>query len=161
MLPGSMAAKPRLFPVVTNVVMKMMKKAFILLACLQILILPMFGCQNSSTKGNESITETKTIKNTTEIVIGYAANSYIAEIKDQEEIRQLEDLFNGAEFTKSDVSIQQPYLSISFSGQRSSALFRIDDKDVIQLRDGNCLKSKQINFNKLYSIFYEYSSKKK
>ena len=130
----------------------MIKKAFLLLACLTIFILTMFGCQSSSTKK---------IENTTHIVIGYGFNSYVAIIKEQKEIKQLVDLFNGAEFTKSDASIQQPYLSISFSEKKSSTLFYIDDKDVIQLGDGNYMKSKQINFNKLYSIFYEYSSKKK
>lgn len=134
----------------------MMRKAFLLLACLPLLILNMSGCQkNSSPKKIEKI------KNTTSIVIGYGWNNYIAPISDQEEIKQLEDLFNGAEFTKSNTSIQQPYLKIAFSGEKSSTSFDIDDKDVIKLRDGNYIKSKQIKFKKLYSIYHEYLSKKK
>lgn len=129
-----------------------MKRAFLLLAYMPLFILTMFGCQHSSPKK---------IEDTTEIVIGYAINSYVAIIKNQEEIKQLEDLFNGAEFTESDASIQQPYLNISFSGKKSSTVFYVDDKDVIQLGDGSHMKSKQISFSKLYSIFYEYSSKKK
>lgn len=100
------------------------------------------------------------IQNTSQIVMGYDVNSYVAIIKNQEEIKQLENLFNNAEFYKSDTAIQQPYLRISFSGDRGSITFYIDNNDVIQLGEENYIKSKQISFEKLYSIFHKYSSEK-
>jgi len=131
----------------------MINKTFLLIMFLTVLSLSISGCHNSSIKK---------IENTTKIVIGYDINSYIAIIRDKQEIKQLEDLFNNAEFTKSDTDIQMPYLRISFSGKSGSRSFHIDKDDIIQLyKSGNCIKSRQITFDKLYSIFNEYSTNKK
>ncbi len=138
-----------------------MKKAFLLLACLPIFILTMFGCQRSPVETNGNTIDIEKVQNTTQIVIGYGSNNYAALITDQEEIKQLEDIFNEAELAKSDTSIQQPYLSIAFYGKKSTTSFNIDDKDVIQLRDGSYIKSEQIKFNELYSIFNKYLSQNK
>lgn len=113
----------------------------------------MYGCRKEEPE--------KKIENTTTIVIGYDINSHIAIITDKEQIKQLEELFNGAELTKSDKEIQLPYLSISFSGEKSSTSFFIDENDVIKEGDGNYLQSKQISFEALYSIFKEDIKKKK
>jgi len=144
-----------------------MKKAFLFLMCLTI-ILTMAGCsgcKNSSKKKVDNTTDTKNdniagmkkIENTTTIIIGYDINSYTALIDEQEEIKRLEDLFNEVEFEKSETSIQQPWLTIIFHGEKSSTSFYIDDKDVISrdpLGEDN-LKSEQISFKNLYSIYKE------
>ncbi len=129
-----------------------MKKSLLFLTCLSVFALSISGCQNSSTKK---------IENTTNIVIGYGFNSYAAMITDQEEIKQLEDAFNEAEFAESDSSIQQPYLIITFYCKKGTTSFYVDENDVIKLKDGSYKKSKQINFKRLYSIYNEYLSSKK
>lgn len=121
--------------------------------CMAVLSFGMYGCHKEEPE--------KKIKNTTRIVIGYGTNSHIAIITDKDQIKQLEELFNGAELTKSDKEIQHPYLSISFSGEKSSTSFFIDENDVIKEGDGNYLQSKQISFEALYSIFKEDIKKKK
>ncbi|KUO70675.1 MAG: hypothetical protein APF77_02510 [Clostridia bacterium BRH_c25] len=133
--------------------MMKIKKAICLISCLTIFILNMSGCKNSS--------QEEVIKDSSQIVISYTLNSYIVILTDQEEIKQLEDLFNEAEFEKSDTSMLPQYLSITFYGEKGTTKFEIDDKDVIKLNDGSYVKSKQISFSKLYSIFRDYSIKKK
>ncbi len=137
-----------------------MKKAFLLLLYLSVFTLTISGCQQSSMKADDPA-DAKKVDNTVEIVIGYGTNSYVAVINSPEEIKQLEEIFNGAELDKCDIGIQQPYLSISFRSSDTSTLFLIDDNDVIKLADGICKKSKQISFKNLYSIFDEYASQKK
>lgn len=128
-----------------------MKKAIYFLVCLSIFILIMFKYQNSSIKK---------INNTTEIAIGYGTNSYMALITDQEELHQLEDLFNSAKFDKSDTSIHHPYLIISYHGKNSATSFYIDNKDVIKLGENSYVKSEKINFNNLYAIYHKYLTEK-
>lgn len=101
------------------------------------------------------------IKNTSTITIGYGLNSYVAIIKNSQEIKQLEDMFNKANYSASDKNIKLPYLSISFSNKNTSSLFYIDKNDTIKLEDGTYVKSNEIHFEELYLIFNEYSTKKK
>jgi len=120
---------------------------------LSVFMLTISGCQSPSIKENEDMINIEKIENTTQIVIGYGTNSYVVIIKDKEKIKQLEDLFNGAEFTKSDDSIQQPFLRISFSAEKNSTQFCIDDNDVVRFGDDTYIKSQQISFSNLHSIF--------
>ncbi len=130
----------------------MIKKSSIFLICIALITFGMCGCKDESEKK---------LENTTSVVIGYGSNSYAALISDKDQIKKLEDLFNGAEFTKTDTEIQQPYLSIAFNGEKISTSYYIDEKDVIKTGNGIYSKSKQINFEDLYSIFKQYLSKKK
>lgn len=135
-----------------------------------IFIISISGCQSLMSYRNEkkSIDDVNThdiikkedkiymkeIKETTKISILYGFNSHIVIIDNQEEIKQLEELFNTAEFDESTESTQQPYLRLTFYGKTDSTSFRIDNNDVIKLKDGNYMKSKQISFDNLYSIFF-------
>lgn len=107
-----------------------------------------------------NISNVEKIKNTSEITIGYGFNSYVAIIKNSQEIKQLENMFNETKFSPSDINIKQPYLSISFASKDNSTLFCIDKYNTIKLEDGTHVTSNQIYFKELYSIFSEYSTKK-
>ncbi len=140
-----------------------MKKFFYFLVCMSIIIISVSGCRNSSSKTTEN-SSIKKIENTKSIVIEHVINSNIAIITDQKEIKELEDLFNNAEFEKSEASVQQPYLQVNFQGKERSITFYIDNKNVIEVRDDVAkyiVKSKQINFKKLFSIYNDYLTKKK
>lgn len=130
---------------------------------MSIIIISVSGCRNSSSKTTEN-SSIKKIENTKSIVIEHVINSNIAIITDQKEIKELEDLFNNAEFEKSEASVQQPYLQVNFQGKERSITFYIDNKNVIEVRDDVAkyiVKSKQINFKKLFSIYNDYLTKKK
>jgi hypothetical protein len=129
--------------------------------CLHIFILALSGCQGQAGNVVKNTIKKKEIKDTTDIVIGYGFNSYAAKISNQEEIKQLEKLFNLAEYTKTEESIQQPHLTIEFYDKMGATSFYIDDKNVIKLGDGSYIKSSQINFQDLYTIYNEYKAKKK
>ncbi len=68
---------------------------------------------------------------------------------------------NAAEFEKSDTAMVPEYISVSFYGEKGITRFKIDYNDVIKLSDDSYVKSKQISFGELYSIFRDYSTKKK
>ena len=136
------------------------KQKFFILVYLFVFTLNMYGCQDAAINKVENPAINK-VRNTTNIVIGYGFNNYVAIIKDKKEIKQLENLLNSAEFNKYDTKIQQPFLRIVFHGEKSITSFNIYKNDVIQLKDGSYIKSKQIKFNKLYSIFNDYLFKNK
>ncbi|HEX9062711.1 MAG TPA: hypothetical protein VF941_21280 [Clostridia bacterium] len=157
-----------------------MKKAFLTVAFLPICISMILGCQNSPTHKGESTIDnkrnedtigsqknmntevSKKIEGTTRVVLGYLTNSFVADIQDPKEIKQFEDLFNGVEFTKSNSSsLQQPHLLIIFSGKNGSVGFSVDKNNIIKSDDGSYLKSRQITFEKIYSIFNEHATRKK
>lgn len=130
--------------------MMKLKKTICIILCLVIFILNMSGCENSSKK---------LIEDSSQAVISYTLDSYIAIITDKEEIRRLEKLFNEAEFEKTDASIRPLYLSVAFYKEKETVKFKIDDKGVIELNDGSYVKSEQISFADLYSILREHSFK--
>lgn len=110
----------------------------------------------------ESSLEEK-IENSSEIIIGYLTNSYQAKITDQKEIKELEDLFNGAEFSKSDEPITPALLDITFYSKKDVTRFLISSNNVIVLENGMYAKSKEINFERIFSIiknsFTKYQQK--
>lgn len=132
--------------------MMKMKKAICLISCLTIFILSLSGCKNSPQK---------VVADSSEIVISYTISSYIARIIDKKDIKKLENLFNEAEFEKSDIPMIPEHLSITFYGEKGTTKFKIDVKDVIKLNDGSYVKCKQLSFAKVYSIFRDYSINKK
>lgn len=115
-------------------------------ACLilVILVLYLFKLQNSPLEK---------IHNSTSVCIGYGYSSHMAEIDSKEDISELEELFNKAEFTKSDTAIQLPYLNIIFYNKNGKTKLNIDENGIIELDDNTYIKSEDINFKDLYSIF--------
>lgn len=92
------------------------------------------------------------IKNTSEMLLGRDFNLNMYVVTDHEFIKELEDLFNEAEFINSDKPINNPMLHITFYGENSMDRFLIDSTDVIRLQDGKHVKAKGISYNKLYSL---------
>ncbi len=114
---------------------------------LLLILLFIGGCQNSKTQKN---TDKRAV------VIGYGWNNFAAIIDDIEQIEQLTELFNKAEFIKCMDTIQQPWLSIQFYEKEGVRLYHIDKNNTIKLGDDNFAKSKNINFNMLYTIYNDY-----
>jgi len=101
-------------------------------------------------------------KNTTYISIYDPFESnYIAAItiKNQEEIKQLEDLFNNAEFIECDEKPQAPALLAIFAEENGSTSVFIYSNNVIAFND-RCFRSKQITFDKINSIYSKYLNEK-
>lgn len=135
-----------------------MRRAFCLLACLATIFFNMTGCQNSTEEIIVNSTKDK-IQNTTKIQMGYGFNNYTAEITNQESIKQLEDLFNGAEFNKTEKPKKQTQLQISFYGKNGTTHFYIDQQDYIRLEDNSYVKSDKINFEKIIYLYKDELAK--
>lgn len=128
-------------------------KVYLTLGILSIILVLYMACYKNSLP--------KTIENSSQVTILYTISSHIAILTDQKEIKKLENLFNDAEFEKSDTAMVPEYISVSFYGEKGITRSRIDYNDVIKLSDDSHVKSKQISFGELYSIFRDYSAKKK
>ena len=102
------------------------------------------------------------INNTTHISIYDPFESnYVAAvtIKNQEEIKQLEDMFNNAEFTKCDEKPQVPALLVIFAEESGSTSVFIYSNNVISFNDGR-FKSKLITFDMINSIYGNHLNEK-
>lgn len=102
------------------------------------------------------------ISNTTNISIyDPLENNYVAAImiKNHEEIKKLEDLFNNAEFTKCDEKPQAPVRLVTFAEENGSTSVFIYSNNVISFND-SCFISKQITFDKINSIYSKYLNEK-
>lgn len=127
-----------------------MKRSFCLFVGMFMLFLTIAGCQNSTVK---------TLENSRKIEMRYGLNDYTVRVIDEEEIKQLEDLFKEAEFSKSSKFIKPPYLDVTFYGDKNTTRFYIDDKDIIELDDGRYVTSEEVKFEKLISIYMEGKGK--
>lgn len=137
-----------------------MKKTYLVI-WLSIFLLTVSGCQNLSDDKIEKTAEEEN-EYSSEVRIGFGWNSHIARIDNQEEIKKLEDLFNGAEFYETDEPdepIQRPRIRIYFRKNEGTTHFIVGANDVIELKDGSHVKSKQIKSEDLISIFQEYVAK--
>ncbi|GMQ55857.1 hypothetical protein AN1V17_02490 [Vallitalea sediminicola] len=117
---------------------------FIACLILVILVLYLFKLQNSSLEK---------IHNSTSVCIGYGYSSHMALIDKKEEVSGLEEIFNKAKFTESDTAIQFPYLSITFQTNNGTTRFHIDENGIIETENDKYIKSEDINFKDLYTIF--------
>lgn len=131
-----------------------MKKILCLLACLFIFVLVTSGCQDAPDATIEASTK-KVIENSIAIHMKFGNNSNTVIITNQEEKKKLEDLFNGAEFYNSAKSLENPLLYIDFYGKDSETRVILDKNDVVLIGDDREVKSKNISFEKLFSIFKE------
>lgn len=116
-------------------------------------MITLLGCDSKSPESTEAKIEMEEIVDTEKIVIGFDTNSYVVIMEEKDKIKELEGLFNHSELTETKETIQQPYLTISFKREQDSTLLYIDKNDTIKLNDGRNVKSKQINFRQLYSIY--------
>lgn len=133
-------------------------KKICFLICIYILFISMLGCQSSIEETVENRTK-KIVENTIKIEMGYGFRNYTARITDKEVIKKLEDLFNEAKFYKTSKPKQNSQLQIAFYGKEDITHFFIDQKDNIRLEDDSYVKSEEINFEKLMSIYQEELSK--
>lgn len=136
-----------------------MRKLFLFLVCIFVLIVIIVGCKNT-TENQVEETMKNQINGTTKITIGYTTNSYLGIITNEEEIRNLENIFNTSKFTIYNKDIQQPFLSVTFYTEKNTISFDIDEKDVIKL-ENSFMKSDKLNFKDLYTIFNKYATEKK
>ncbi|WP_202709487.1 hypothetical protein [Sporosalibacterium faouarense] len=95
----------------------------------------------------------KKINNSTEIQMGYEKNSLTVSITDEARIRELEDIFNKAEFSKVDTPREEPILYIIFNSEQGTKKFYMNNKNFIRLEDGSYVKSDNISIGKLASIY--------
>lgn len=97
------------------------------------------------------------IKNSSVIVIGHDLRRSMKVLKDKESIREIEDLFNRAEFSKTNEPVKPPKIHITFYGEKGMTRFLMGGNDVIRLKDGRHVTSKDITYEKLLSILYKES----
>ncbi|WP_202710012.1 hypothetical protein [Sporosalibacterium faouarense] len=95
------------------------------------------------------------IENTTKLEMIYDAHSNFLKLFTEDEIKELEDLFNNAEFYKTYKPRYNIGIRIIFYGENGTNNFYIDEDDYIKLSNDRYVKSDQISFQKLFSIYQE------
>jgi predicted transcriptional regulator len=110
------------------------------------------GCNNTSA----ALEKNDITEGTEMILMGYATNSYIAMITNEEDISFLNEMFKDAQYNEVDTEIGHPNLFVTFQSTSDSTGFRIDRNNVISMAEKS-YKSDSIKFDTLYSIFQKYA----
>lgn len=139
-----------------------MKKAVCFLVCLSAILLSLSGCQNTEEDTFENIAEEtiediigKKIENTQKIFM-MSNGSSTARVNSEEAIKPLENLFNEAKYCKIDNLGFSLHIDIDFYSKEGKIQVRVYDDDHIRINGDIYLKSKEISYEKVHSMFIDY-----
>ena len=140
-----------------------MKKTHLIWLSFVIFIVTLSGCASSSTNKADTSSVVNKPDTSEYVLIEYPLSSYLAWIKDKQEITKLTDLFNNTEYLKTDIEPDREglWMEVMFHKNNAATTFYIYKNDVIKKGDGSLVKSKDISFKKIYKMFEEYHMMKK